>query len=682
MTPEPSGEVPDLLGAMLGLMPDPALLRRRDDAVILEANQAFVEMLDEPRTEVLGRSLEELDLEVRPADRRPYLEALEREGEVCDRPIHVRVNGDRRLHLISSRLVEHRDGTCVLSVAKDITDRERAQQRLESSERRYRRLFDRNVAGTFRTSLDGEILECNEAFAEMFGYGSPEEAKGRAVKELYAEPEARGRRMERLREEGALAGVELELRRRDGSPVWVLENSFLVEGEDGESENMGTLVDISDRKRLEDRLERMAHRDSLTGLANRRLLREQGESALARADRMGERVGLVFLDIARFKRVNDTLGHSAGDEVLVMAAKRLESCLRAGGDLVARVGGDEFVALVPEVNREGDVRRVAERFEAAFDEPFQVDGSRLHLDLRMGLAFYPDHGSNFSELLSCADHAMYEADPRSGSGIAIYEAVMGPGPEGGLAREEALRRALAEDELALHYQPIVAAVTGELRGAETLVRWEHPEAGLLDAAEFVPLAERSGLIRQLDEWVLREAVHQLGTWEQAQGGPEWISVNLSASSLSRPDLHSFVCGLLDEAGVPGDRLAIEITERVALRDPEDVARTLRKLRERGVLVAIDDFGTGHAVLAYLRQFVANILKLDMVFVQQMEQEPRDAELVAGIAALGRQLEMEVLAEGVESPGQLERLVEMEVEMAQGYYLGRPAPAEELQRRVG
>ncbi len=677
MSPDPRGEAPGLLGVALGLMPDPALLRRRDDGVILEANRAFAEMLDEEPADLIDRSLEELELDLRDAEREPYLEALEERGEVRDVPLHVTLGDEVRLHLISSRLVEHRGETCVLSVAKDVTDRERTERRLESSERRYRMLFDRNVAGTFRTALDGEILECNQAFAEMFGYGSPEEAEGRPVQELYAESEERARRMDSLQERGALAGVELKLERRDGSPIWVLENSFLVDEGEGEPVNMGTLVDITDRVRLEERLERMAHRDSLTGLPNRRLLREQGQDALSRADRTGERVGVVFLDIARFKRVNDTLGHTAGDEVLVMAAKRMESCLRAGGDLVARVGGDEFVALVPEVRTEGDLRRVAERFDVAFDDPFRVDDSRLHLNLRMGLALYPDHGSNFSELLSSADHAMYEAEPRAGEPITVYEPVMGPGPEGGLAREEALRRALEEEELVLHYQPIFAADGETLRGAETLVRWRHPEAGLLDAAEFVPLAERSGLVRRLDEWVLRRTIDQLGAWERAETGPGWTSVNLSASSLSRPDLSAFVGGLLDEEGVPGRRLAIEITERVALRDPEEVAETLRELRGRGVRVAIDDFGTGHAVLAYLRQFVANILKLDMVFVQQMEREPRDAELVAGIAALGRQLDMEVLAEGVETPDQLERLVEMDVEMAQGYHLGRPCPPEEL-----
>mgnify|MGYP006285896877 CR=1 FL=1 len=673
---EPGTEETELWGEVLGLVPDPAMLRRRDDGVILEANEAFAELVGEKRENVLGRPLDELDLGTRPEERDAYFRALDQQGEVRDFPLHVAVDDGWRVHLISSRLVDHRGAACVLSVAKDITERQRAQRQLEESERRYRQLFDRNAAGTFRSTLDGTLLECNQAFAEMLGWDSPGELEGRPVRELYATPEKRGRRMERLRKEGALAGAELELQRRDGTPVWVLENSFLVEEGEG-AVNMGTLVDISDRKRLERRLERMAHRDSLTGLANRRLLRERGEAALAGADRAGERVGLIFLDLARFKRVNDTLGHSAGDEVLVMAAKRLESCLRAGDDLLARVGGDEFVALVPGIEGQDDAHRVAERFEVAFRDPFQIDDGAIHLDLRMGLALYPDHASNFSELLSCADHAMYEADVASGENMAVYETVMGPGPEGGLAREEALRRALEEDELLLHFQPIYTAGGDVLRGAETLVRWEHPEAGLLSAAEFVPLAERSGLIRRLDEWVMRATVDQLAAWEEGGDGPDWVSVNVSASTLSRPDLPGMIAGLLDDRDVPGERLVVEITERVALRDPEDVAETLRALRDRGIRVAVDDFGTGHAVLAYLRQFVANILKLDMVFVQQMEEQPRDAELVAGIAALGRQLDMEVLAEGVETAGQLERLREMGVGMAQGYHLGRPRPAEEL-----
>jgi diguanylate cyclase (GGDEF)-like protein/PAS domain S-box-containing protein len=657
-------------------VPDPALLRRRRDGVILEANRAFAGLLGEPREELLGEPLAEIDLEFLGDEREGYLEALRGEGEVRDVPIHVAAGGTRRLQLISSRLVEYRGEPCILSVAKDITDREEAQRRLEASERRYRRLFERNVAGTFRTALDGTILECNQAFAEMFGFDSPEEAQGRSARELYATPGERNGRMERLREEDALVGAELELERRDGSRLWVLENSFLVDDGDGQPENMGTLVDITDRKQLEGRLERMAHRDSLTGLANRRRLREEAEQAIARADREGQRVGLIFLDLARFKRVNDTLGHAAGDEVLVMAAKRLESSMREA-DLAARVGGDEFAALVPGVEAEEDLRRVAERFDIRFSDPFRVEDATVHLDLRMGLALYPDHGSNFSELLSCADYAMYEADLTGGDPIAVYESVMGPGPEGGLAREEALRTALERDELTLHYQPIYGAEDEALRGAEALVRWRHPEAGLLSAAEFVPLAERSGLIRRLDEWVLRAAVRQIAAWEEAGDGPEWLSVNLSASSLASAELADFVGRLLDEADVPGERLAVEITERVALRDPEEVSDTLDRLRAQGVRVAVDDFGTGHAVLAYLRQFVANILKLDMVFVQQMEEQPRDEELVAGITALGRQLDMEVVAEGVESGVQRDRLRAVGVDLVQGYWLGRPVPPDEL-----
>lgn len=666
----------EMLGDVLRLMPDPALLRRREDGVVLETNRALAELLGRDREDLLGRPLSGLGLEFPDAEREEYRRLLRERGDVRDFPMHVDTGDRRHLHLLSSRLIGVDGDECVLTVAKDITDRERAERRLQRSESRYRQLFERNVAGTFRTALDGTILECNQVFADMFGYRAPGELVGRSAAELYAEPGERRDRMEVLREEEVLAGRELELVHRDGTPLWVLENSFLIEGEEGEPENMGTLVDITDRKRLESRLQRLAHRDPLTGLANRRLLRERAADELARADRSGARVGLAFLDLSRFKRVNDTLGHAAGDEVLMMAARRLESCLRES-DLLARVGGDEFAALLPEVDSEGDLRTVAERLAAGFEDPFRIGDSTIHLDLRMGLALYPDHASNFSELLSCADHAMYEADLTGGAPIALYASVMGPGRRGELAREEALRRALEEDELTLRYQPIYASRTGELRGAEALVRWEHPEAGRLRAAEFVPLAERAGLIRALDEWVLGATVRQLAEWEETGEGPGWVSVNLSASSLADPQLADTVRGLLGEAGVGGERLTVEITERVALRDPEEVSETLEGLRAAGVRVAVDDFGTGHAVLAYLKQFVANMLKLDMVFVQHLDDDPRDVELLAGIAALGRQLDMEVLAEGVEEREQLERLEEMEVDMVQGYYLGRPMTAAEL-----
>jgi len=698
----------DLLSEVLALVPDPVLLRRREDDVVLECNRAFAEMVGVAPEEVRGRSLEELGLRFPAEEREAFERRLEADGEVRDALLRVYRGEERLRHLVSSRQVLHRGEPCVISVSKDITDRPRLARRLEASRRRYRALFDRNVAGTFRTALDGTILECNRAFARMFGYAGPEEVEGRSVVELYPSPEERAARIVRLREEEELAGEELELRCRDGSPIWVLENSFLVEDGSDEPVNMGTLVDITDRKRLEERLERWAYRDALTGLANRRMLRSRAEGAIATADRVGMRVGLVFLDLVRFKRVNDTLGHGAGDDVLVMGARRLESCVREA-DLVARTGGDEFAAILTGLEDERALRRVAERFVECFEDPFRIDGSEIHLDLRMGMALYPDHASNFNELLSRAGHALREADVTAGLPAAIYEPVTGPGLEGELAREEQLRRALEEGELTLHYQPIVETATCALRGAEALVRWEHPEAGLLRAAEFVPLAERSGLVARLDRWVMRAAVRQLAAWEREDGdpaldpggpvrgssgrgnsgrgsparesapraGPEWISVNLSAASLADPALDERVRGLLEEEGVPGERLAVEITERVALRDPDRVAETLEGLRRRGVRVAIDDFGTGRAVLAYLKQFAADILKLDMVFVQRVEESRRDEELVAGIAALGRQLGMEVLAEGVEGPGQFERLRSIEVDLVQGYHVGRPVPAVEL-----
>lgn len=555
MTVGPKSPPADLSRKVVGLVPDPAVLQRLRDGHILEANEAFAALLDEERTEVVGRTMADLGLDLEPAERDTWIDALQEHGVVRDVPIHVRRGDERRLHLVSSRLVDRQGEPCVLSVAKDLTHRER----------------------------------------------------------------------------------------------------------------------------LEQRLEHMAHRDPLTGLANRRLLREQGETELARAEGTGERIGLVFVDLARFKRINDSLGHDAGDEVLVMAAKRLKGALRTG-DLVARVGGDEFVALVPEVVAVEELRQVAERFEAAFEDPFRVDGRSVELGLRMGLALYPDHSSDFTELLSRADQAMYEAELTGGDGVAVYSPMIGTESEGGSAREQALQRALRADELVVHYQPIYRARDDALVGAEALARWQHPGAGLLSAADFLPLAERTGLIREIDEWVLRAVVDQLGAWTGDETAPRWVAVNLSVSSLGRTDLTEMVWDLLEAKEIPPERLIIEVTERVALRDPEKTAETLSRLRARGVRVGLDEFGTGHALPTYLRQFAANILKLDMELIQQIGDFPHDDDFVAGIAALGRHLDMMVLAEGVESRRQLDRLQEAGVELAQGYHLGRARPAEEIDER--
>lgn len=663
-----------IFAEVLDLMPDAVVLRRVEDDRVVEANEAFAEQIGCAREEILGRRLADLPVEEDPADRERYWEALESRGQVRDFPLHVELpGGERRTHLISSKLVDLEGARHVLSVGKDITERERAEEALRRNERRYRSLFEKNVAGTFVTTLDGELLECNESFARMFGYSSREELEGREVEELYRVREDREQYLERLREEGHLAGVELRLQRRDGSPLWVLENSMLVERrEGGEPVNMGTLVDITERKRLEAELERMAYHDSLTGLPNRRLLREQGERALAVADRQGERVGLVYVDLSGFKQINDRYGHDVGDRVLAEVGRRLRSRCREA-DVPARIGGDEFAVLLSGVEDGEGAVVAARRLAGALDEPVRASEATVGVDASVGVALYPDHASDFDQLLSSGDRAMYRAQEGEDD-IRLPDEETGLLPREREELEEDLREAVAGKELALYYQPVREPGEGRAAGAEALLRWPHPERGILAAAEFVPLLERMGLVTEVDRWVLGEALRQARRW--GDGGPGWVAVNLCSRTFRSPDLVEWLEGLLDEHGVRPERLVLEVSERVVMRDPGLAAEVVSGVRDLGVRVAVDDFGTGRAALTYLRHLAADLLKTDIVCVKEVEGRSRDRELMQGIADLAHRLGSQVVAEGIETAAQHDE-VDGTVDYVQGFYTGAPVPPEQF-----
>lgn len=667
-----------ILSDLLEIMPDPMLVRGLEDGTVTEVNRGFAEQVGMEREEILGKELAELPIGFRDEDREELERRLDEEGEVRNFPLRVIVGDEERVHLLSSRVVEMEDGRYVVSVAKDITDRHRAEAEIRASERRYRKLFEQNVAGTFRTTLDGEILECNEAFARMFGFDSPEEMEGRNALELYKETGDRERYLRRLRDEGTLAGVELQLKRRDGTPLWVLESSFLVESpERDEPVNMGTLVDIDERKRLEAELQRMAYHDSLTGLANRRLLRAQAERALSLGARRGEEVGLVYLDLAQFKSINDRFGHDAGDQVLAEVARRLRARCRES-DVPARIGGDEFAVLLSEVGDVDGAVAAARRLKEGLGEPFHVGQRSVKVEARIGVAVYPRHASNYDQLLTRADQAMYRARGRGQEEIRIHL----PPAEGEWDREmrreleDDLQRAVEEESFCLFYQPIRTRTGEPAVGAEALLRWRHPEHGLMDAGEFVPLLERLRLIGEVDRWVLGQAVTQAVEWAD-EGGPEWVAVNLSAQTFQARKLAEHIEGLLESRGLSGKRLVLEVSERAAMRETDQATRTIARLRKTGVTVAIDDFGTGHAALAYLKHFAPKLIKTDIVFVREVADSPPDRELIRGISELAHGLGMKVVAEGVETEEQYRRVVEAGVDLVQGFYTGGPVPPEEL-----
>jgi diguanylate cyclase (GGDEF)-like protein len=414
--------------------------------------------------------------------------------------------------------------------------------------------------------------------------------------------------------------------------------------------------------------------DGLTGLPNRILLRDRTDQAIRQADRELRPAALMLLDLDRFKDVNDTLGHHYGDQLLVQVGERLQATLRQA-DTVARLGGDEFALLLPRIETAEGAMAVATKLQAAFAEPFVVEGLSLDVEASIGVAVYPDHGGDPDELLQHADIAMYTAK-ETHAGFALFDPGQNQHSPRRLTLLGELRRAIESQQLVLHYQPKVDAHTGRVLGVEALVRWQHPEHGLIPPAEFIPLAEHTGLIAPLTHYVLDAAMQQCRAWQQA-GHELSVAVNVSARRLLDLAFPDEIAAVLARWEVQARLLVIEITESAIMTDPQHAFEILSRLHEMGVQVAIDDFGTGYSSMAYLKNLPVHELKIDRSFVAQMTSSSRDAVIVRSTADLGRNLGLRVVAEGVEDPATWRELGTLGCDAIQGFYVSRPLPADDL-----
>ena len=433
-----------------------------------------------------------------------------------------------------------------------------------------------------------------------------------------------------------------------------------------------------ERKRSEVRLAEQALQDSLTGLPNRILLLDRLGVALARARRRPTTVAVLFLDLDRFKTVNDSLGHDAGDELLVELSTRLRAALRPG-DTVARFGGDEFLILCEELTGEIEAVRVAERAVQAIQTPMVIAGHHISVGASVGIAYGANQSSGAHELVRQADAAMYRAK-RRGTGIELYEPSMHSEAMTELQTEHELRGAIERGELILHYQPQVSLIgAGEIVGAEVLVRWCHPERGLLTPAQFIPVAEETGLIVSIGAWVLDQACRQLGTWRSERVVPEdfKVSVNLSVRQLSRRDLPDTVAEALRRAGVPASCLCLEVTESYMAHEPTRAAEVLDQLKALGVSLALDDFGTGYSSLSALSSYPLDIVKIDRSFIQRVGEDPAAARMFAAVLGVARAAELQAVAEGIEQPPQLRLLRRLGCEYGQGFMFARPSDGDGL-----
>ena len=471
------------------------------------------------------------------------------------------------------------------------------------------------------------------------------------------------------------SAVEYRMLTKDARVVWVSDEASLIRDEGGTPLYWsGILSDVTQRKGLEEQLKHQAFHDPLTGLANRALFVDRVEHALARGKRDGLRAAVLFFDLDDFKTINDSLGHDAGDQLLMAAAKRLHTCLRPG-DTFARFGGDEFAILLEDTSL-SSATSVAYRLIEGLSEPFAIGGRDVLVHASVGIEIGNARSIRGDELLRNADVAMYVAKNKGKARYELFDSSMHTAALHRLEVKGDLKRAIENKEFVLHYQPIVDLDEGALVGMEALVRWQHPVRGLIQPAEFIPVAEETGLIVQLGRWVLREACRQAQAWP-IRGPGVSLSVNVSTRQFLHPGMVEDVAGALWDSGIDPSILILEITESVLIHDNDAAIEKLRRLKEFGVRVAVDDFGTGYSSLGYLKRFPIDILKIDKSFIEGVGRGSEEAAIAQAIIKLGGSLGLEVVAEGIELPEQIDALQLLQCERGQGFYYSKPVDAEAM-----
>jgi len=573
----------------------------------------------------------------------------------------------------------------MVSNLHDITERKLADQALREAHERFHSAFEHAAIGMVMVDVEGVIMRANPALGRILGRHT-DDLPGQSF-DAFAHPDDRS--ISRSEIARLLSGksdsyrVEKRYRHDDGHDVWASVNVSCVRDHGAKpSYSICQVEDVTESRALRERLAQAAIHDSLTSLPNRDLFMDHLETALRLASRDRRRVVVMFLDIDRFKLINDSLGHDIGDKILCSVADRLSGVMRAS-DTLARFGGDEFTVLCNEDHGEKQALRFAKRLVEAMDDPIVLSSGEIFVSLSVGVALSDDDTTSGAVLLRNADVAMYQAKQRGPARIEIYRDANESHAVSRLRTSNELHRALERDELELHYQPIVDLHTETLVGMEALVRWQHPTRGLLSPLEFIPLAEDSGLIAPVGAWVLNEACGQIAEWIERCAEYDHdtarlnIAVNVSALQLSEPGFPNLVAESLESSGVLADRLWLELTESALMRDPDEAVSVLQALRALGLHLEIDDFGTGYSSLSRLQGFPVETLKIDRSFVDQVDQNSESVAIVRAIIGLGNALGLSVIAEGVERTAVAAKLRFLGCHLAQGYLYGRPLPASEL-----
>jgi diguanylate cyclase (GGDEF)-like protein/PAS domain S-box-containing protein len=650
------------------------------DGRVLTWNQRFADMWGIPAElmehdddhGLIGQLVDQL---VNPAEFLSSLAALHEHPEV--ESVHVLEFKDgRRLEQYSiGRYLD--DAPLRVWSFRDVTARLAAEAALRDSETRYRLLFEQNAAGVCLATAAGRIINCNATFADMVGY-APDELKNRDLHDVFE----RGAAVEEIRVQlertPTVRGLEIEMRRGDGARVSALANVSLLGRGERALLHM-TAVDISDRKRAEEQVEFQAYHDALTQLPNRRLFVERLELSLLTAKRTRGNVAVLFIDLDRFKTINDTLGHSVADALLQEVAQRLRSCVRQT-DTVARYGGDEFTIILTDLNQPEDAAQVAEKILERVVEPVIAGSNAIEVSVSIGIAVYPHDGGDIDTLLRNADDAMYRAKQAGRNTYQLCTEQMKTRALERSSMQSRLRKAMDNDELVLAYQPEVSLVTGQIVGAEAMVRWNDPEHGVIEPRDFIPVAEETRLIVPLGEWALFTACRQLRRWCDA-GLSLRMGVNISTRHFQQRDLAAAVLRAVSDTGIDPSLLELEIRETTLMRDVDLAVELLNPLRETGVSIAIDDFGSAYSSLGSLHVLPVNAVKMDRSLLQSVVAEDGDGTIIGAVIGVSRRLGLRVAADGVETGQQCDFLKTRGCQEAQGSYFSAAVDPASVRRLI-
>lgn len=575
---------------------------------------------------------------------------------------------DRDAVMYTGKTIIHLEETnedFMLGFGLDITDRVVAEKLLRQSEERFRNLVEQAGDCIFLLAEDGKILNVNTMASHVLGVEKHQLIQKDAA-QLFLHMNEKITNMKRN------PSCSFEDRMSVNSKAVIPVDVNLQMVHIGESYfYLATCRDISEKKKAEEKISHMAYHDALTGLPNRWFIESRLQKCLEQKGNTHQKHGIFLLDLDRFKVINDSLGHQAGDILLQAVANRLKNSI-SGEIVAARFGGDEFILLVPKMEDADQAFTFCQKIMHAMEDPFYIDGQKFNISASIGISLCPLHGNDMNTLIKNADLAMYQSKERGRNCYTLFTPTMKEHAVERMDKEIWLRNALEKNEFILHYQPKMDLVTGSIYGMEALIRWQGSENELLYPDSFIPLAEETGLIVQLGEWVLREACSQCKKWHEA-GLNVSVSVNLSARQFHRLDLEKEICTVLEETGLPPSALELELTESTVMKEPAKAAVILQNLKSVGITISIDDFGTGFSSLNYLKQFPIDILKIDKSFIRNLEWDDTNASIAAAVVSLAQSLKLKVVAEGIETAEQMKFLQSVSCNFGQGYLISKPVP---------